>query len=37
MEKAGILYMIPQAPLESLKGAAVKTPVAGYREKDDRY
>jgi AbrB family looped-hinge helix DNA binding protein len=37
MEKAGILYMIPQTPIKELKGSAVKTPVAGYREKDDRY
>lgn len=37
MEKAGILYMVPQAPLEDLKGSAAKAPVTGYREKDDRY
>jgi AbrB family looped-hinge helix DNA binding protein len=37
MEKAGILYMVPQAPMEDLRGTAVKTPVEGYREKDDRY
>ncbi|MDF1526717.1 MAG: AbrB/MazE/SpoVT family DNA-binding domain-containing protein [bacterium] len=37
MEKAGILYMIPQAPIEDLRGSAVKAPVTGYREKDDRY
>ena len=37
LEKSGILYMVPQAPMEDLKGTAVKTPVKGYREKDDRY
>lgn len=37
MEKAGILYMVPQTPMEDLKGSSVKYPVAGYREKDDRY
>lgn len=37
MEKAGILYMVPQTPLEDLKGSAEKASVTGYREKDDRY
>ena len=37
MEKAGILYMVPQTPLEELKGSAEKAPVIDYREKDDRY
>ena len=37
MEKAGILYMIPQTPLKDLKGSAGKAPVTSVREKDDRY
>ena len=37
MEKAGILYMVPQAPLEELKGSAAKGPITGYRDKEDRY
>ena len=37
MEKAGILYMIPQRPLEELRGSAGRTPVKGYREKGERF
>ncbi len=37
MEKAGILYMIPQSPMEKLKGIAGKAAVEGFREKDERF
>ena len=37
MEKAGILYMIPQQPLGDLKGAAESAAVEGYREKGERF
>ena len=37
MEKAGILYMIPQRPLGELKGAAESTAIEGYREKGERF
>lgn len=36
MEKAGILYMIPQVPMGELKGSAGKAAVEGVREKDER-
>jgi AbrB family looped-hinge helix DNA binding protein len=37
MEKAGILYMIPQQPLEELQGFAESVAVEGYREKGERF
>ena len=37
MEKAGILYMIPQKPLGELKGAAKSVAVEEYREKGERF
>ena len=37
MEKAGILYMIPQKPLDELKGSADSTGIEGYREKGERF
>ena len=37
MEKSGILYMIPQSPMEDLKGSAGKAAVEGFREKGERF
>lgn len=37
MEKAGILYMIPQSPISDLKGSACKATVDGVREKGERF
>ena len=37
MEKAGILYMIPQQPLGELQGFAESAAVEGYREKGERF
>ncbi len=37
IEKSGILYMIPQKPMEELRGAAERVDIEGYREKSERF
>ena len=37
MEKDGMLILIPQVKLESLRGIARGANVADYRDKKDRY
>jgi len=34
--KGGIIYLVPQVPLEELRGIARCLDVAGLREEDDR-
>ena len=37
IEKDGMLILIPQMSIKSLRGLAAGTKTAGFREKKDRY
>jgi AbrB family looped-hinge helix DNA binding protein len=37
VEKDGMLIMIPQQPLQALRGIAAGASIAAYREKKDRF
>jgi AbrB family looped-hinge helix DNA binding protein len=37
IEKGGVLYLVPERPIEELKGVARGTKRKGLREKKDRH
>ena len=37
IEKGGILFLIPQRSIETLRGIAPRVKVEGYRQKKDRF
>ena len=37
IEKDGMLILVPQVPLESLRGIAADAKIDDYRDKSDRY
>jgi AbrB family looped-hinge helix DNA binding protein len=37
LEKGGVLYLIPEHPVKTLRGIAAGVEIKGYRDKKDRF